>query len=124
MIPVVSKNLKDRIGEAVDHAAGEDRLFFVTLNDLADVLIENVKNEQILKRCDNVLRAAESNSEIRMDGSRTFGESSRKMSDVHMQIEKCSNIKFELLMKFDSLKDSLRNEMNRHSDSASACQRC
>lgn len=114
MIPLVSKNLKDRIGEAVDHAAGEDRLFFVTLNDLADVLIENVKNEQILKRCDNVLLAAESNSEIRMDGSRTFGESSRKMSDVHMQIEKCSNIKFELLMKFDSLKDSLRNELNRH----------
>jgi hypothetical protein len=115
MLPAVSKKLKDRTREAVDHAVSEDRLFFVTLSDIVDVLIENERNEQNLKRCDNVLRSAASNAEIHMNGNSASGESKALKSEINKQIEKYSDIKYELLLKFDSLKNSLRNEMNRHS---------
>lgn len=115
ILPAVSKKLKDRTGEAVGHAASEDRLFFVTLRDLADVLIENAQNEQTLTRCDNDLRAAAKKTGIHMTGSDTFRELTGMKSEINTQIEKCTNKKDELRLKYESLKDSLSNEMKRHS---------
>ena len=120
MLPVVSKNLKDRIVEAVDHAESEDRLFFVTLNDLADVLIEHARNEQALKKCENALRTAKDKAEIRMDGNEPSKETKKMMSEIHTQKENCTNLKIELVLKFKSLKESLLNEMNRHISRVSA----
>lgn len=41
MLPTVAENLKDRSSEAIDHAADEDRKFFLTMCGLADVLEKN-----------------------------------------------------------------------------------
>lgn len=120
MIPAVGKNIKDRIKEAVEHAAGADRLFFVTMGNLADVLIENARNEQVLKRCDNELRAASSKTEINMIADRSSWELKEIESEINLQIQKCINTRDALLLKFESLTNSLRNEMQRHNERVSA----
>ena len=119
MLPVVGKNLKDRILEAMDHALSEDRLFFVTFNDLADVLIENARNEQDLKSCDNELRAAKSKTDIHMDVNEASGDLNAMKSEINRYIQKCSYKKGELLLKYVSLMDSLRNEMHLHNERVS-----
>ena len=120
MLPVVSKNLKDRIREAVDHAVNEDRLFFVTFGDLADVLVEYARNEQALKRCENELRAAKSRTEINMDANGSSRELNGMKSEINLKIERLVNVHVELHVKFQTLMDSLRDEMSRHIGRASA----
>lgn len=120
MLPVVGKNLKDRILEAMDHALSEDRLFFVTLSNLAEVLIENARNEQTLKSRENELRAAEKNAEIDWNRSKPTREFSEKKSEIDLQIYQHTNIKNDLLLKFETLMKSLRNEMDRHNSRVSA----
>ena len=120
MLPTVSKNLKDRISEAVDHAGSIDRLFFATFSDLADVLIEYARNEQDLKSCENELRAAERKTEIHMDVNEASGDLKAKTSEINFYIQKCSYKKGELYLKFVSLMDSLRKEMQRHNERVSA----
>ena len=115
MLPTVSKKLKDRTGEAVDHAVNEDRLFFVTLRDLADVIIENAQNEQALTRCENDLRNVEKKTVIHVTGNETSREWNEMRSEIKPKIEKLTNIKDELRLRFESLKDSLSNEMKHHS---------
>ena len=120
ILPAVSKKLKDRTGEAVDHAVSEDRLFFVTLRDLADVIIENAQNEQALTRSENDLRAVEKKTVIHVTGNETSREWNEMRSEIRPKIDKLNNLKDELLIRFESLKTSLSNEMNRHSGRVSA----
>ena len=120
MLPLVEKNLKDRTRESVDHAVSEDRIFFVTLNDLADVLIEYARNEKDLKSCENEIRAAKRKTEIHMDVNEASGDLNAKTSEINFYIQKCSYKKGELYLKFVSLMDSLRKEMQRHNERVSA----
>ena len=120
MLPAVIKNLKDRTGEAVEHAVSEDRLFFVTLRDLAEVLIENARNEQALKSRENELRAAEKTAEIDWNRTKPSREFAEKKSEINLQIHQHTNLRSDLRLKFETLKESLLNEMGRHNARASA----
>lgn len=120
MLPAVCKNLKDRSAEGVEHAADEDRLFFLTMRDLAEVLETNARNEQTLKRCQNDLRAAAKKTEIHLTGNATSKELNGRKTEINAQIDKCTMTKGELLARFESLKESLLCEMNNHAARVSA----
>ena len=120
MLPTVCKNLKDRCSEGVDHAADEDRAFFLTMRDIADVLEKHMHNEQALKKCQNELRTLEENADIRFSGSVISEEQKIRKSEINLQIQDCSTVKFKLLDSFRSLKESLLNEKDNHAARVSA----
>ena len=118
-LPAVYKKLKDRIGEAVDHAAAEDRMFFVTMADLADVLEKNACNEQKIRKCQNELNAANM-SEIHIAGGKNSRELIERKKEIYAQLEEYSLIKYDLLKRFGPLKGSLLKEKEHHAARVSA----
>ena len=84
------------------------------------MLIDNEQNEQALTRCENDLRAVKRKTVIHVTGNETSREWNEMMTEINTQKSKYANIKDELLIRFESLKTSLSNEMNRHSGRVSA----
>lgn len=122
MLPTVCKNLKERCSEGVEHAADEDREFFLIMRDIADVLEEHLHNEQALKKCQNELRTLEENADIRFSGSVISEEQKIRKSEINLQIQDCSTVKFKLLDRFETLKESLLNEKDNHAARVSASE--
>lgn len=122
MLPTAAGNLKDRSSEAVDHAADEDRKFFLTMCDLADVLEKNARNEQMLKRCQNELRALEKNTDINFAGNGSSKGFIDRKTEINLQIQELSTTKFKLNDRFEVLKRTLFSEMDKHNARVSASE--
>ena len=114
MIPVVASKLRERIGEAVKHCQDEDRKFFKTLEQFAEVIISYAETEQEIKKCSKESELVKYKTEIHIVGDKTQKELAGKTSELENRINTCKTTKQNLYERFGEIREELFTESTHH----------